>query len=472
MTPSASTPRDFLPDLQWRNLLHQTTGEDALRKHLNTGMRRAYVGFDPTADSLTIGNMIPIMLLKHAQLAGHAPVVVMGGGTGLIGDPSGKSAERQLLTPERVEQNVASQRRIFEKFLDFSEATANRATIVNNADWLLRLTYLEALRDIGKHFSVNMMIQKESVKERLHARDQGISYTEFSYMILQAYDFFVLARDWQKAGLSGPVTIQMGGSDQWGNIVAGTDLIRKMVWNDVGQIKGEFIARTSDSQEEMAKDFHAELERRSSAYGLTAPLVTKSDGGKFGKTESGAIWLTPDRTSPYAFYQFWLNADDADAGRFLRLFTLLPREEIEPLEREHAKDPSKRLAQRALAREATDLVHGRTDRESAEKAAAALFSGHTDDLPEAALAEIMQSAPTTTHDKSLLAGEGLKALDLIALTSLVTSKSEARQLLSTNSFTLNNRKLEAADRVTTDRLMNGVLAVRKGKKHWHILKFQ
>ncbi|MBL9042946.1 MAG: tyrosine--tRNA ligase, partial [Myxococcales bacterium] len=268
------TSSDFLTELSSRSLLHQASHEEALRAHLASGVRRAYVGFDPTADSLTIGNFIPIKLLMHWQRAGHQPVVVMGGGTGLIGDPSGKSAERQLLTRDAVEHNVARQRLIFERLLDFSGPTA--ALLHNNLDWLGQLSFIEALRDVGKHFSVNAMMQRDSVRERLHHREQGISYTEFSYMLLQSYDYLHLRR-------SHGVTVQMGGSDQWGNIVSGCDLVRRVL---------------PDGQNE--------------SFAVTAPLVTRSDGGKFGKSESGAIWLSPERTSPYAFYQFWLNTDDGD----------------------------------------------------------------------------------------------------------------------------------------------------------------
>ena len=273
----------YLEELSWRGLLHQMTGEKELRDHLGTSGRIGYCGFDPTADSLTIGNLIPIKMLMHFQQTGHKPIVLMGSGTGLIGDPSGKDDERQLLTVEQVEHNIASQRKIFEPLLDFDPANPNAAVIVNNYDWLGKLGYIDVLREVGKHFSVNTMIQKDSVRERLHGREQGISYTEFSYMVLQAYDFLHLRREMN-------CTLQVAGSDQYGNIVAGIDLIRR----EFGHEEGE-------------------------AYGVTAPMVTKADGKKIGKTESGAIWLTADRTSPYAFYQFWINASDQDVIPFLRL---------------------------------------------------------------------------------------------------------------------------------------------------------
>jgi tyrosyl-tRNA synthetase len=424
-------------------LIAQVTHEGALRQHLSTGVRRAYAGFDPTADSLTIGNLVPIMLLAHWQRAGHAPVVVAGGGTGLIGDPSGKSAERQLMTRERVEANVASQTRIYERVLDFSKTAAERrATIVNNADWLCRLSFVDALRDIGKYFSVNMMIQKDSVRERLQNRDQGISYTEFSYMILQAYDFLHLYRE-------NGVTLQIGGSDQWGNIVAGVDLIRRSMMQDGGS-------------EESAPSL---------AFGLTAPLVTKADGGKFGKTESGAIWLTADRTSPYNFYQFWLNADDADVIKFLKIFTLLPQDRIEALAAAHASNPGAREPHRELAREVTSLLHGPTEALQAEGAAKALFSGEIAGLPAALLADVFANVPSSTHAKSQLEA-GVPIQDLLVETKLAQSKREAKEFLASGSVSVNGRKVGAEDRLKTADLLHGsMIALRRGKKNWHLTRW-
>ncbi|HEY6727002.1 MAG TPA: tyrosine--tRNA ligase, partial [Polyangiaceae bacterium] len=307
---------DLLQDLAWRGLVHDSTDLEQLRQHL-AEPRRVYAGFDPSRDSLTIGNLVPLLLLKRFQLAGHTPVVVMGGGTGLVGDPSGKDSERQLLGPEQVAANVAAQRPIYENVLSFTGAAAGE--LRNNLDWLGPLSFLQVLRDTGKHFSVNMMIQKDSIKSRLETRDQGISYTEFSYMILQAYDYLWL---FQNAA----VTVQLGGSDQWGNVVAGIDLVRRV--------------------------------ERKEAHGLTVPLVTKSDGGKFGKTEAGAVWLTAKYTSAYAFYQFWLNTSDADLERYLKIFTFLSRQDIEALLARHAENPSAREAQRTLAEAVTSLVHG------------------------------------------------------------------------------------------------------------------
>ncbi|MBY0307131.1 MAG: tyrosine--tRNA ligase, partial [Phycisphaerales bacterium] len=310
---------DFVTRLAARAMLHQCTDQEALRAHLASGTRTAYVGYDPTADSLTIGNLVTIMLLRHWQESGHVPLVLMGGGTGLIGDPSGKTAERELLTEEKVRSNVESQKRIFSRLLDFSGT--RKAVIANNADWLTRLGYIQVLRGVGKHFSVNQMVQRDSVRKRLEEREHGISYTEFSYMILQAYDFLHLFKE-------RAVTVQMGGSDQWGNILSGCDLIRRehgaAVRHAAEAAAGiDAFAATAltDAETISALQMVGDIERSEAAgagaFGLTTPLVTKADGGKFGKTESGAVWLTPDRTSPYAYYQFWLNAADADAERFL-----------------------------------------------------------------------------------------------------------------------------------------------------------
>lgn len=425
-------PTDFLAELRWRGLLHQTTGDDALNKHLSSGTRSAYVGFDPTADSLTIGNLVGIIALARFQRCGHRPIAIMGGGTGLIGDPSGKSAERQLLTREIVDANVQRIRRIFEPILDFSPTAPNGALMVNNADWLCSLSYLDALRDIGKHFSVNMMIQKDSVRERLHNRDQGISYTEFSYMILQSYDYLHLFREHG-------VTLQMGGSDQWGNIIGGMDLIRRCV-------------------EPPAND----------AFALTWPLVTKADGGKFGKTESGAIWLTADRTSPYAFYQFWLNAADADAERFLKTFTFLDQPRISELMAAHQADPGKREPHRALARAVTDLVHGPSESANAEAAAKALFSGDVAGLPERTLREVLANVPASTHAKDSLSA-GAPLLDLLITTGLASSKREAREFLASGSVAVNGRKAGPDDKLIAADLLHGsMIALRRGKKNWHL----
>lgn len=421
---------DLLEDLAWRGLLYQVTDSEGLKKHLESP-RKVYAGFDPTRNSLTIGNLVAILLLKRFQLAGHTPVVVMGGGTGLIGDPSGKESERPFLTAEQVEENVRGQRVCFERILDFGGS--NAARILNNADWLGKLTYLEVLRDIGKHFSVNAMIQRDSVRARLENREQGISYTEFSYMLLQAYDFLHLFDELN-------VTVQAAGSDQWGNIVAGVDLIRR--------------------------------KRQATVFGLTAPLVTKADGTKFGKSESGNVWLTADYTSPYAFYQFWLNTQDADVVRYLKIFTLFPREEIERLAGEVEKNPGAREAQRALAAHVTELVHGKEALEHAIAASEALFSGNVANLPRATLDELFQNAPTATLSREKLTGEGTLAVDILVDAQVVKSKREAREHLANGAILFNGTVASLETRVTPSSLLHGeVLLVRRGKKVWHVVRF-
>jgi tyrosyl-tRNA synthetase len=389
-----------------------------------------YCGFDPTADSLTIGNLVPILLLRRFQLAGHTPVVVMGGATGRIGDPSGKESERQLRDEAEIEHNIAQQRRIFERLLDFGPGGA---LLLDNLEWLGKLSFIDALRDIGKHFSVNMMIQKESVRERLHARDQGISYTEFSYMLLQAVDFLHL---FEAHG----VTAQVAGSDQWGNIVTGVDLIRR--------------------------------KHRGEAFGLTVPLVTKADGGKFGKTESGAVWLSTDRTSAYAFYQFWLNTADADLGSYLRVFTLLPRADVQALLEASERSPQERAGQRALAEHVTELVHGRAGVEHARAVTDALFSGDVQQLSRQTLEEVFAQAPTARFARERLAGDGIAAIDLLVEAGVCKSKREARELLSSGAVHISTRRAELETRIGSEWLMHGeVLLIRRGKKSWHVARF-
>jgi tyrosyl-tRNA synthetase len=427
----------FLDELKWRGLLYQTTGTEELTQHLATPGRVGYCGFDPTSDSLHIGNFVPIKLLMHFQRAGHKPVVLMGGGTGLIGDPSGKDNERTLLSRERVEANIAGQRKVFERFLDFSASAGNAASLVNNNDWLEKLGYIEVLRTIGKHFSVNAMIQKDSVKARLENREQGISYTEFSYMLLQAYDFLHLHR-------TRGCTLQIAGSDQYGNIVSGIDLIRR------------------DAQGE-----------KHEAFGITAPLVTKSDGKKFGKSEKGNVWLSADKTSPYAFYQFWINVEDADVGAFLRWFTFLSQEEVEGVVSAHDKEPHKREAQRTLARAITRLVHGDDELRAAEAASEALFSGNVRQLDSRLLEEVFADVPHSEHDKTQLGGEGKALLELLAETSLVTSKREARQFLESGAVSVNGEKAELTRKLRSEDLLHGTaILLKRGKKNWHVTKWK
>ena len=421
----------FLDELAWRGLLHQTTAE-TLPAYLAKPGRIAYAGFDPTADSLTVGNYVPMKLLAHWQRAGHRPVVLMGGGTGLIGDPSGKSAERQLMTPEVVAHNVSRQRAIFERVLDFSQQSTCAATVVDNGDWLRTLGYLDVLRDVGKHFSVNQMIMRDSVKSRLEEREQGISYTEFSYMILQAYDFVYLFRTMG-------CTVQLGGADQWGNIVSGIDLIRRME-------QGE-------------------------AYGITNPLVTKADGGKFGKSEKGSVWLTADRTSPFRFHQYWLNTADADVVRFLKWFTFLPQDRIAELERSAAERPQEREAQRALANEMTEIFHGATERGNAEAAGRALFAGELAELDARTIEEIAEDLPCTVLEPGELGGEGVLLADVLVRTTLAASKREARDFLQAGAVLVNGTKAAADARLTPRDLLHGSVALlRRGKKNWHAIR--
>ena len=430
----------LLDELQWRGLLHQTTGGDELRTHLETSGRVAYCGFDPTKDALTIGNYMPIKMLRHWQLAGHKPIVLMGGGTGLIGDPSGKDAERQLLTEEQVAKNIEGQLRCFSKVLDFEGE--NAAVIVNNADWLCELGFLDVLRDVGKYFSVNEMIKKDSVKERLNNREQGISYTEFSYMILQAYDFLHLRRTMD-------CTIQIAGSDQYGNIVAGIDLIRR----DMLDIK-----------EDSVRGFRG--------AGITNPLVTASDGSKIGKTEKGAIWLTEDRTSPYAFHQYWLNVPDEDAGKFLRWFTFIDQQAIESIEKEHADAPHQRAAQHALADAMTKIFHGHKNVTKCNEAAKALFGGDIRSLDAHMLSEVFAEVPAGEFPKTSLGTEATALVELLPQTDLCKSKREAREFLKNGSVSINGEKLSgdiAVDRtLTSEDLLHGTtILLRRGKKSWY-----
>lgn len=426
---------NFLEELEWRGLLHQTTSDEALKTHLLKPGRVGYCGFDPTSDSLTIGNFMPIKMLMHWQRAGHKPIVLMGGGTGLIGDPSGKDAERMLLSREQVEMNIAGQRPIFERLLDFGRSNPHAAVMVNNADWLTQLNYIDVLRDIGKHFSVNAMIQKDSVRERLKNREQGISYTEFSYMLLQAYDFLHLKRAMN-------CSTQIAGSDQYGNIVAGIDLIRREIGKD----------SSNDSE----------------AFGVTNPLITKSDGKKIGKTEKGAIWLTADRTTPYAFYQFWINVDDADVQAFLKWFTFIEKHEIEGILQQHQNAPHERIAQRELASHMTELLHGEDALTKVKKASKALFDGSISELSESMLRDVFADVEQTCHDRILLSGEGLSMIELLPQTSLASSKREARQFLSTGAISINGQRIAEDYQLTSRDLLYGqMILIRRGKKKWH-----
>jgi tyrosyl-tRNA synthetase len=414
----------LVPELRWRGLVHQLT-DPALEALLGGGSEAIYVGFDPTADSLHVGSLIPILALMRAQRAGHRPIAVVGGATGMIGDPSGKSAERNLLDEAQLQRNVDGIRRQLERFLDFSPAGG--AILVNNYDWTREVSYLQFLREIGKHFSINMMLGKDSVASRIE-KEQGISYTEFSYMLLQAYDFLHLRR-------AHGCRVQLGGSDQWGNITAGIELIRRM---DAVQ-----------------------------AYGLTMPFVTTSSGQKFGKTEKGAVWLDPGRSSPYELYQFFLNTDDRDVGRFLRFYTFLDEPSITALDETVTKAPERREAQRVLAREATTLIHGAEEAQRAEEAARALFERKAD----GALA-VPPDAPSTAVPAAELDGAGLGIADLLARTALCASKGAARRDIEGGGIYLNDERVaDPARLVTRADLRDGIVLLRKGKRTYHVVRF-
>lgn len=453
-TTQTTAITDLIAELDWRGLIKDCTDKDGLRDHLRdpeNAPRKIYAGFDPTADSLTIGNLVPIMMLAHVKRAGHTPVVVMGGGTGLIGDPSGKSDERTMMTAETVQHHVDCQRPIFENVLGQIDGPEHH--IKNNLDWLGKISYIEALRDIGKHFSVNMMMQKESVKDRLNNREQGISYTEFSYMILQAYDFDYL---FENEG----ITVQFGGSDQYGNIVAGCDLIRR-------HTEDREFRRRAVSGEDASVIVYDEV-----WFGLTAPLVQKADGGKFGKTETGAIWLTANHTSPYAYYQFWLNATDEDARNWIKVFTFLPQAEIEALIARHDQNPGQRELQRTLAQHATTILHGQDAMRNAEAAGKALFSGDIASLDKDTLVEVFASVPTTEHRKADLGGEGVDPMELLKACNLASSNREAREFLGSGSVSINGEKIDADTRINASHLLHdSFIAIRRGKKNWHLTKW-
>lgn len=421
----------LLDELSWRGFVHQVTHPE-LGAELEKAPLTLYAGFDPTADSLHIGSLLPIMGLAHFQRAGHRPIALVGGGTGLIGDPSGKTTERTLLTKEQVEANCLGIRAQLERFLDFNGA--NAARMVNNGDWLGAISLLDFLRDIGKHFSVNVMLARESVRARLEDRDHGISYTEFSYSLLQAYDFLHLSDALD-------CRLQIGGSDQWGNIVAGMDLTRRL--------------------------------RARDTFGLTFPLVTKHDGSKFGKSESGNIWLDAARTSQYKFYQFWINQTDADVPRFLRYFTFLGREEIEAIEAEHAQAPEKRNAQRRLAEEVTRLVHGEDALQNALRASQAMFGGELRGLDEATLLDVFSEVPSVSlANGDLAADKGL--VDVLVGAGVFASKGEARRLVQNGGLYLNGVKITSdAEKLGPDSLLTANIAVvRKGKKDYTLLRFE
>ncbi|MBW3590107.1 MAG: tyrosine--tRNA ligase [Actinobacteria bacterium] len=420
---------DVFKEFEWRGLVHQATDPE-LSKILRDQNLVVYAGFDPSAPSLTAAHLIQIIRLRWLQMTGHRPIAVAGGGTGLIGDPSGRDTERELLSQEQVAGNVESIRGQLSAILDF-EPGDTQALLVNNADWLTKLNLTDFLRDVGKHFSVNSMISKEAVKTRLTEREQGISYTEFSYLLLQAFDFLHL---FDAHGCR----MQIGGSDQWGNITAGVELIRR--------VRGE------------------------TAYGLTSPLI-EHEGRKMSKSEGTAVWLAPEMTSPYEFYQYWINTPDSQVSQFLRFFTFLERQRIEELEEQQARDPAKREAQRALAWEVTALVHGDAEAARAKAASEALFGEEIAGLDEPTLLEVMGKAPTSEMPRDRLQ-KGVALLELLAETGLSPSKSAARTDISSGGAYINNRRETDPDhRVGTDDLLHGkYLILRKGRKTYHLVR--
>jgi tyrosyl-tRNA synthetase len=416
-------------EFQWRGMLHEATPE--LREILAKEKLTAYIGFDPSAASLHVGSLLPVMGLARLQRFGHTPIAIAGGGTGLIGDPSGKTKERQLLTPAQVEENLAGIKEQLSRFLDF-EARANPARIINNADWLAPISMMEFLRDVGKYFTVNNLLAKEAIKRRLET-EEGISFTEFSYPLLQAYDYLVLH---DRHGC----TLQMGGSDQWGNIVAGIDLIRRL--------------------------------RSARAHGLVFPLVTTAAGVKFGKTETGAVWLDAKLTSPYRFYQFWLNTDDRDAITYLKFFTWRSKEEIGELEESVRTEPEKRKAQRELARHVTAMVHGETALEKALRASEVLFGKEISGLGVQEILDVFGDVPSTELERSKLVGDAFTLSDALVVSGLASSKGEAKRLVQGGGVCVNNRRADnARETISASDLIDGqLLVLRKGAKHYHLIK--
>ena len=419
---------DLIEELKWRGMLHDIMPglEEQLAKESTAG----YVGFDPTADSLHIGNLVPVMLLLHWQMAGHKPVVLVGGATGMVGDPSGKTKERQLLDLDVMEHNLNSQKNQLKKFLDFEGE--NAARVVNNFDWFKDINFLEFIRDVGKHITVNYMMSKDSVKNRL---EEGMSFTEFTYQLVQGYDFYHL---WKNENCK----VQMGGSDQWGNILTGTELIRK---------KGS-----------------------GQAFALTAPLITKADGSKFGKSEGGNIWIDKKRTSAYKFYQYWLNIADEDAGKFIRIFTLKSKNEIESLEAAHTENPRARILQTALAEDITTRVHSEEDLKTAVAASRILFGksakSDLENLPESEFLSVFEGVDKATISLELL-NSGVGVIDLLSEhTGFLSSKGEARRALKENSIRLNKDIVEESKSVDRSDLLNGkYLLLQRGKKNYFLV---
>ena len=426
----------FVEELRWRGMLHDIMPDTAA--HLNAGKTAGYIGFDPTADSLHIGSLVQILILMHYQRAGHQPIALVGGATGMIGDPSGKSDERNLLDAETLEKNIAGIKAQLGRFLDFDTDAANPAILVNNFDWMKNYTLIDFSREIGKHITVNYMMAKDSVKKRLGTDAKvGMSFTEFTYQLLQGYDFLHLYKHYN-------CSLQMGGSDQWGNITTGTELVRRKAGGK--------------------------------AYAITCPLITKADGTKFGKTEGGNIWLDKARTSPYKFYQYWLNASDADAENYIKIFTFLSKEEIESLITEHRVAPHLRLLQKRIAEEVTLLVHSQNDLDNAIKASNILFGRSTSDdllaLDAATFLDVFEGVPQAELSKSTLE-DGLDILPaLVGESGFLSSNGEARRALKENSIAVNKTKVGADKKLTQADLINSTyILLQRGKKTYFILKF-
>jgi tyrosyl-tRNA synthetase len=422
---------NILEDLRWRGLLADCTDEPELTKRVEAAPIVLYCGFDPSAESLHAGNLVPLLALRRFQLFGHHPIAVAGGATGLIGDPSGKAIERQLITTETLATNIACLKEQLRRLLDF-DTPANPARLVDNADWTAPVSYLDFLRDIGKHFSVNVMVSKESVRSRMEDREAGISYTEFSYMLLQAFDFYHLRKQYN-------CELQIGGSDQWGNITAGIDLCRKKL--------------------------------TAGAFGLTLPLITNADGTKFGKTVAGAVWLDARKTSVYRFYQFWVRTDDRDVVRYLKYFTFLGQEEIEALAKQHAEKPEDRAAHKALARAVTELIHGPAATLEAIRASEILFGGGLEGVSAATFSEIVGEVPSKVIEKERLAGAGRPLIELLVHGGLCPSKGQARKEIDGGGIYVNNVRQAGWQRnITAAELLFGRhLLLRKGKRNYVIL---
>ncbi|MDP3462234.1 MAG: tyrosine--tRNA ligase [Bacteroidales bacterium] len=427
---------NFIEELRWRGMIHDVS--PGTEEQLNKEMTSAYVGIDPTADSLHIGHLVSIMMLKHFQLAGHKPIALVGGATGMIGDPSGKSQERNLLDEQTLRHNQDCLRNQLAKFLDFETNNANKAELVNNYDWMKEVTFLSFIRDIGKHITVNYMMSKDSVKKRLSPESgSGMSFTEFTYQLVQGYDFLYLYQNRN-------CKLQMGGSDQWGNITTGTELIRRKVGPEA------------------------------ETFAITCPLITKADGGKFGKTETGNVWLDPEKTSPYAFYQFWLNCSDADAEKYIRIFTLLSREAIEKLIEKHREAPHLRELQRVLASEVTIMVHSVDALKMAEDASQILFGKATNEtlhrLDEKTLLAIFDGVPQVQLDRKVI-DEGVDLTEFLTThTHIFASKSEARRTLNENALSMNKQKaVEGLVVGPADLLNNRYILIQKGKKSYFLV---